>query len=383
MNESSKPLNIDGLGKTHGDDHWALQDLNVSVEPGTVLAVLGPSGSGKSTLLNLVAGLLEPSAGSIRIGDTVLSTPEHQIPPERRDVSMVFQDYALWPHMTVADIIGYGLRYGSNRLPSREHDQRVEELMEWLQLDQLGQRRPAELSGGQQQRVSIARALATRPSLLLFDEPLSNLDTQLRNEMRDELGLLFDQIDTTVIYVTHDFSEALALADTILILEQGRTMQIASPQEVFSQPASPWAANLAGFTVALQPEAIRHEAGSVQMQLGGTWLPATAGAGLSDEPGDYEAVVHPEGIRVDEHGDLGGKVWSSTYEGRRWRNRIAYSGTGTVVAFSEMKLQPGSSINLSISPDSVLVFNRKHAIAAGSKQYRKVVVPSWREESSP
>lgn len=364
MNTSPKPLHIEGLGKQHGGDHWALQDINISVEPGSVLAVLGPSGSGKSTLLNLVAGLHEPSAGAIRVGDTVLSTPEHQVPPERRDISMVFQDYALWPHMTVADIIGYGLKYGPNKLPAHERSARVAELMAWLQLSQLGHRRPAELSGGQQQRVSIARALATRPSLLLFDEPLSNLDTQLRNEMRDELGVLFEQIDTTVMYVTHDFSEALALADTILILEQGKSVQTASPQEVFSQPANPWAATLAGFTVALQPDQVQLDSDRMHMQLAGSWIPATAaGDGWDNPEGEnYQAVVHPEGIEIGTRGELTGTVLSSTYEGRRWRNRIEYSNSATVVAFSDTKLQPGTTVNFSISPESALVFHQSRAL---------------------
>lgn len=379
MNTSAQALHLEGLGKTHGGDRWVLQDINITVEPGSVLAVLGPSGSGKSTLLNLVAGLLEPSAGAIRIGDTVLSTPNHQVPPERRDISMVFQDYALWPHMTVADIIGYGLKYGSNKTPARQRHQRVSELLDWLQLGDLGNRRPAELSGGQQQRVSIARAMATEPSLLLFDEPLSNLDTQLRNEMRDELGALFDEIDTTVLYVTHDFSEALALADTILILEHGRAVQIASPQEVFSHPASPWAANLAGFTVALQPEGVRQVGVYTQMQLGDTWITATAAGeptnGLSQST--LQAVAHPEGIHLDPHGELNGTILSSTYEGRRWRNRIACTSTSVVVAFSEAKLPVGNKVNFSISPESVLVFTQAPQVLDHQDQSDQLAVSTW------
>src|SRR5699024_5757149 len=174
-----QPLHVDRLGMTYGAQQWALKDITVSVDPGTVLAVLGPSGSGKSTLLNLVAGLQAPNTGEIRVGDHVLSTPEKQVRPERRDIAMVFQDYALWPHMSVSDIIGYGLRYGAHKVSKPLRQARVAELIDQLQLTGLQQRRPAELSGGQQQRVSIARALATRPSLLLFDEPLSNLDTRL------------------------------------------------------------------------------------------------------------------------------------------------------------------------------------------------------------
>lgn len=353
------PLHIQELGVAYGSGHWALKDINISVDPGRVLAVLGPSGSGKSTLLNLVAGLQAPNTGEIRIGDNVISTPQMQVRPERRDIAMVFQDYALWPHMNVAEIIGYGLRYGTHKMSKSARNQRVTELLTLLQLEGLGDRRPAELSGGQQQRVSIARALATRPSLLLFDEPLSNLDTQLRQEMRDELGALFSQLETTVMYVTHDFSEALALADTILILENGRTVQIATPHHVFTQPANPWAANLAGFTVMLTPERTRNLAGQLEIQLGGVWMSATgAGTGWDTnlERG-YEAAVHPEGIHITNTGDLAGTVRSSTYEGRRWRNRIVIPQVGLLTAFSERKIIPGMPVRCSINHDAALVFS--------------------------
>lgn len=372
-----QPLHLDGVGKSYSAGKRALHDVTVRVDPGTVLAVLGPSGSGKSTVLNIVAGLQQPSAGAVRIGDTVLSTPTTQVRPERRDISMVFQDYALWPHMTVVDIIGYGLRYGANKVSAAQRRSRVAQLLELLQLTALGHRRPAELSGGQQQRVSIARALATEPALLLFDEPLSNLDTQLRQEMRDELGALFSQLQTTVMYVTHDFSEALALADKILILEQGHTVQVGDPQQVFTQPANPWAANLAGFTVKFMPQRVRSIATHVEMQFGDTWIPATAaGTGweVTREHG-FEATINPDGVQIGDAGDVHGTIRSSIYEGRHWRNRIETSGVGIVVGFSERKLDPGASVRYSIRPEAVLVFHPARAEST-------IVQESW-EGASP
>lgn len=362
---ASQPMHIENLGMRYVPGQWALQDVNVSVDPGSVLAVLGPSGSGKSTLLNLVAGLQTPHTGEIRVGDKVLSTPILQVRPERRDIAMVFQDYALWPHMNVTEIIGYGLRYGAKRVPKSQRQQRVQELVDLLQLRGLEHRRPAELSGGQQQRVSIARALATRPALLLFDEPLSNLDTQLRQEMRDELGTLFGKLDTTVMYVTHDFSEALALADKILILEHGQTVQLATPHQVFTQPANPWAANLAGYTVGLRPERVRHVGRQLEIQLAGAWLPATAagtGWDTSQERG-YDVAIDPEGIRITPGGPLSGVIQSSSYEGRRWRNRIAIPRVGTLSAFSEHKMLPGMPVRCGIDPTTALVFSPTRAVS--------------------
>lgn len=362
---ASQPMHIENLGMRYVPGQWALQDVTVSVDPGSVLAVLGPSGSGKSTLLNLVAGLQTPHTGEIRVGEKVLSTPTLQVRPERRDIAMVFQDYALWPHMNVSEIIGYGLRYGAKRAPKSHRQQRVQELVDLLQLKGLEQRRPAELSGGQQQRVSIARALATRPALLLFDEPLSNLDTQLRQEMRDELGALFSKLDTTVMYVTHDFSEALALADKILILEHGQTMQIATPHQVFTQPANPWAANLAGYTVRLRPERVRHVGGQLEIQLAGAWLPATAagtGWDTSQERG-YEVAIDPEGIRITPGGTLAGVIQTSSYEGRRWRHRIAIPRVGILGTFGEHKMLPGMPVRCGIDPTAALVFSPTRTVS--------------------
>jgi iron(III) transport system ATP-binding protein len=212
-------VEIHGLGHCYADAA-VLDGVDLEIRPGQVVALLGPSGCGKSTLLKAVAGLLRPDRGHIRLDGRAVSDKSKHVPPERRDLGMVFQDYALWPHMSVGSNVAFPLKM--RRVPRGDIAARVAQALALVGLPGLESRRPAQLSGGQQQRVSLARAIVARPKLLLFDEPLSNLDRSLRDQLSREIGSLLRHLGSTAIYVTHDHGEAHALADTIASMSGGR-----------------------------------------------------------------------------------------------------------------------------------------------------------------
>src|SRR2546421_2055082 len=218
---------IKGLTKGYGDVA-AVEGLSLEIKPGELLALLGPSGCGKTTTLRLVAGFLRPEAGEIWVGDRCLSSPTSVVPPERRRMAMIFQSYALWPHMTVAQNVAYGLRLKPG-VPKPAREARVKEMLKVVQLEGFESRYPGELSGGQQQRVAVARALVVEPEILLLDEPLSNLDANLREEMRFEIRRLHETFAITTLYVTHDQTEAMTAADLIVVMNAGRVEQAGGP----------------------------------------------------------------------------------------------------------------------------------------------------------
>jgi len=236
-------LTIEHLSKLYGDFR-ALDDVTLTVDNGEFVAILGASGCGKTTLLRQVAGFDKPDAGQIRIGDAVVSTPEYHVPPERRRIGIVFQSYALWPHMSVAENVAYGLDVAGIRNPERAH--RVNAALALVELDGFGDRRPALLSGGQRQRVALARCLVTEPSLVLLDEPLANLDVHLRASMEREFAKFHERTGTTMIYITHDQAEAMALADRIAVMDHGRILQVATPSQLYREPADATVARFIG-----------------------------------------------------------------------------------------------------------------------------------------
>jgi iron(III) transport system ATP-binding protein len=238
-------VELRGLTKKYGP-LAVVDDVSLLIEHGTLVCLLGPSGCGKTTTLRLVAGFVEPTEGEIRVGDRVVSSPQKTLPPERRNMSMIFQSYALWPHMTVAENIVYGLKLRKN--DSATIKKKLDDILATTKLAPLAQRYPGELSGGQQQRVALARALIVGPETLLLDEPLSNLDANLREEMRFEVRRLHDAFRYTTIYVTHDQSEAMTTADLICVMNAGKIEQAASPQEVYDRPASEFVARFIGMS---------------------------------------------------------------------------------------------------------------------------------------
>ncbi|MBK1736081.1 hypothetical protein CKO15_12525 [Halorhodospira abdelmalekii] len=310
----------------HYEGGVALDRASLSIEPGEVMAILGPSGCGKSTLLRLIAGLDTPTAGEIEIAGETVSRPGRITPPERRPVNMVFQDFALWPHMSVEAIIRFGMKHRG--VPKPIWHSRIEELLAMLDLGGMGKRYPRQLSGGQQQRVAIARALATDPQVLLFDEPLSNLDAQLRTQMRIEIAELLQRLETTAIYVTHDIQEAVALGRRLVVMRSGRIEQIGSVREVFQAPASQWIAGLVGYSDSLRGVVEQVQGKVLVIALGDGSSLALHSGDPALTPGTRVALrIRPESIRLlteDESAHSGERVVNvrvtkCSFEGHKWR----------------------------------------------------------------
>ena len=240
---------LDHLTKRFGP-LTAVDDLSLAIPHGSLVSLLGPSGCGKTTTLRLLAGFLHPDAGSIRVGERILSSPGAGLPPERRNMSMIFQSYALWPHLSVGENVAYGLRL--RRLPRAEIVRRTAAILAVTRLEALAERYPSEISGGQQQRVALARALVVEPEILLMDEPLSNLDANLREEMRFEIRRLHEAYRTTTVYVTHDQLEAMTTADLIVVMKDGRIEQAGSPEDIYERPRSEFVARFIGGTNILR-----------------------------------------------------------------------------------------------------------------------------------
>ena len=269
------------LTKTFGDV-VAVEDASFAVERGQVLALLGPSGCGKTTTLRLIAGFERPDEGRIEVGGRVVADSGTFLPPESRRVGMVFQDYALFPHLDVAGNVGYGLAR------SRERETRIGEMLELVGLSDVARRMPHELSGGQQQRVALARALAPQPDVLLLDEPFSNLDATLRARVRAEVREILKSADATAIFVTHDREEALSLADLVAVLWRGRVVQIESPDRLYERPASLDVANFIGDADVLPGEA---DGERVACELGTL-------VGATPAHGQVRVVIRPEAVRL-------------------------------------------------------------------------------------
>ena len=228
----------------------AVDDVSLRIDHGQLVCLLGPSGCGKTTTLRLIAGFLEPSDGEIHVGDRVVSSKARTLPPEQRNMSMIFQSYALWPHMTVADNIIYGLKL--RKMDRDTIAKKLAAILATTKLEPLAQRYPGELSGGQQQRVALARALIVEPETLLLDEPLSNLDANLREEMRFEIRRLHDEYRYTTVYVTHDQSEAMTTADLIAVMNGGRIDQLGTPEDIYARPQSEFVARFIGASNVLK-----------------------------------------------------------------------------------------------------------------------------------
>ena len=287
-------VRLAGIGKSFGDLK-VLAGIDLTVASGSFTSLLGPSGCGKTTLLNIIGGLDRPSEGEIRLGgELVYSDGQHvNLPTERRNVGYVFQTYALWPHMTVLQNVGYSLRI--RRVARAERDRRSREMLEKLELAHLADRYPFQLSGGQQQRVAIARSIVYRPRLLLLDEPLSNLDAQLRERARAWLKTIHASFGLTTILVTHDQSEALSLSDQVVLLNRGRIEQLGTPTDIYERPSSAYAAEFVGGANIISGH-VGDNAGSLVTE-GGIRIAAHTQQPLA--PGASACIaIHPQKIRL-------------------------------------------------------------------------------------
>ena len=259
-----------------------VDDVSLRIDHGLLVCLLGPSGCGKTTTLRLIAGFVEPTAGEIVVGDRVVSSPARTLPPEARKMSMIFQSYALWPHMTVADNVAYGLTL--RKLPREQIARKVSGILATTKLTELATRYPGELSGGQQQRVALARALIVDPETLLLDEPLSNLDANLREEMRFEVRRLHDEYRYTTVYVTHDQSEAMTTADLIAVMNAGKIEQLGPPEDIYARPRSEFVARFIGSSNIVRGKALDADhivVAGVPVSCTGTGLAAGKDAAIS------------------------------------------------------------------------------------------------------
>lgn len=310
-------LSVKGLSmryKTERGQTQAVDGVSFEIPEGKMYSLLGPSGCGKTTTLRCIAGLEKPDLGEIIIGtQTVFSVDKHiLVPPHRRSIGMVFQSYATWPHMTVFENVAYPLR--EQKRPSDEIVRRTHEVLQIVGLRGLEKRYPPELSGGQQQRVALARALIKQPTVLLFDEPLSNLDAKLRERMRVEIRELQQRLGITALYVTHDQSEALAISDVIAVMDAGRIIDVGGPIEIYHRPKSLFAAEFVGESNSFKGEIVGHNANANLIQVVTPQGSLLCGLWDSDNAdGSVVVCVRPEKIAVyGEKPDLRVNVWTGT-----------------------------------------------------------------------
>jgi len=339
--------------------HCIIDGIDLEVREGEFVVFVGPSGCGKSTLLRMIAGLETVSGGEIRIGGQVVNDK----PPRARDIAMVFQDYALYPHKTLYDNMAFGLRL--RETPEAEIEQRVMDAARLLHIDHILDRRPAALSGGQRQRVAIGRAIVRDPQVFLFDEPLSNLDAQLRHEMRTEIKRLHQRLGATMIYVTHDQVEAMTLADRIVVLSAGRKMQYDTPDGIYNRPAALF---VAGFTGAPPMNLVDAAVDGGLADLGaGTRLalpPRFAGHG-----GARKLGIRPENLRLaPQPGDLGLPAQVSLLEPLGSETLVTLKvGTGEMVARlpANFREPPDTRLGLHVNPEHLHLFDPASGNALG------------------
>jgi putative spermidine/putrescine transport system ATP-binding protein len=322
-------LVLEGLAKRYGDGPPAVAEVSLGVAPGEFLGLLGPSGCGKTTTLRMIGGLTEASAGRVLVGGRDVTG----LPPHKRNMGIVFQNYALFPHMDVAANVAFGLEMRGLR--RRDIAARVAQALELVRLGGLAERRPRELSGGQQQRVALARALVIEPAILLLDEPLSNLDAKLREDMRSEIGDIQRRLGITTVFVTHDQAEALAMCDRIAVMDKGRVAQLGTPHDIYEHPASEFVADFVGRSNRLAAEALAD--GTIA--LGGLRLRAPGKLA----PGKVTVMVRPHriGFAAPAEGWTGGpgRVGRVTYIGDVLACEVDVGGATLLV---EQPTQPGA-----------------------------------------
>ncbi|MET3927141.1 ABC transporter ATP-binding protein [Devosia sp. 2618] len=349
-------LKLDGVARSFGDFN-ALVDINITIRRGEFIALLGPSGCGKSTTLNCIAGLLNVTAGAIWVDDRRIDVMR----PEDRGFGMVFQNYALFPHMNVRKNVGFGLRM--RHVPAAEIRRRTDEAIKVVRLEGQEEKLPSQLSGGQQQRVAIARAIVVEPTLVLMDEPLSNLDAKLRLEMRSEIRRIHNELGATTIYVTHDQEEALSLADRIVVLRDGRIRQVGTPTELYDRPAHLDVAEFMGFRNRIAGVVKRVYGDKVTVDAGGAEIYGQHCGGLV-VGSQVVVAVRPDDLIAAAGGpnSISTTVETMEYRGREFVGTGRGTDGGELVFRSNQSAALGSQVALNADGERALVFPRAEGV---------------------
>lgn len=337
------PVRFSNVSKVYGSDVIAVDSIDLEIEAGKLVTLLGPSGCGKTTTLRLIAGLEFASSGRIEIGDQDVT----RLPPTERDVSMVFQSYALFPHMTVLQNVSYGLKF--SEFPKAEAHDRAVAGLELVGLKGFDDRLPSELSGGQQQRVAVARALVLEPQVLLFDEPLSNLDAKLRRQVREDIRAIQQDLQLTVVYVTHDQEEALAVSDEIVVMRDAAIAQTGSPRQLFNEPVSQFVADFIGEANIVPCEILSVRGETAEVSVAGYEF-SLASRGLA--PGPAVMAVRPSHLEIGAPNGFKARVTKSTYVGVRMEYTIQ-ADFGELFAIQDdvqSPLDAGDDVHLGFAP---------------------------------
>ncbi len=336
----------------------AVDSIDLRIESGDLFFLLGPSGCGKTTLLRMIAGFIEPTAGSIAFGGREVSN----LPPNKRNTGMVFQSYALWPHMTVAENVAYGLTI--RKVPADEKAKQVKQALATVQMEEYASRKPTQLSGGQQQRVALARALVVKPTVLLLDEPLSNLDAKLRLEMRTEIRRICTETGITTVYVTHDQKEALSMADQVAVMRKGKVMQIGGPRELYDRPASRFVADFLGESNFIPATVRADDNGLLQLETSVGTLVSKPAADQPRPSGDVLCSIRPEAVRMLADGESGaanvlkGHCRQNIYLGEMAQH-VVQIGDSTIMRTLELSPRPfgdpGATVKLTFAAEDVVL----------------------------
>lgn len=360
MSKEKKGVRLEHISKIYkdpktGKDFYAVKDTTLEIEPGSFVTLLGPSGCGKTTTLRMIAGFESPDEGEIYLGNEAIN----ELTPNKRDTAMVFQSYALLPHYNIFDNVAYGLKL--RKVPEKEIKERVTRILKLVELEGMESRMTNQLSGGQQQRVALARALVIEPSVLLFDEPLSNLDAKLRVSMRTEIRRIQQEVGITAIYVTHDQSEAMALSDKIIVMSKGVVAQMGTPKEIYYNPANEFVADFIGEANFLKGKMTGTDGEYKVLDVNGSPLKVVGNDEMKVDE-EYTVVLRPEAADLSDEGGLPCKVVLSCFMG-------SYQNYHVMVGDTLVKLEDpnpknkkiynvGDTCSLVFSPDSVHVLKK-------------------------
>lgn len=349
MKKSSSNVTLSHVHKRYGDV-VAINDLSLEIHAGELVTLLGPSGCGKTTMLRMIAGLEDATTGNIHIGNTDVT----HLAASYRNVAMVFQSYALFPHMTVLENVSYGLSVSKNKMKKKEQKAAALQGLEMVGLGGYEKRLPSELSGGQQQRVAVARAVVLEPEVLLFDEPLSNLDAKLRRHVRGEIRQIQQELGLTAVYVTHDQEEAMAVSDRIVVMKEGVIAQSGTPAEIYEMPNSEFIADFIGDANVVPCSVLSVDDRSATVEVHGVRLESRLTGSLN--AASAKLAIHPQDIRLSQthaNNSLSGVVTSATYLGKHMEYDIA-TGTGDLFVVDnqlETYFKCGDSVHLVFSPE--------------------------------